>query len=231
MRHAGTVFIAVAFIATSAASYWAFSPERSGSVAFWLLATGPTVFLGLIAAAWAWQVDLLREWLSPRWGDFTRGLLGAIALFALSWAFVRIVAPVGSGREIWLVSLYAQIGDPRELQAHAGEVAVSLVAAAAAEEILWRGVVTQLLAERFGSRAAWLWSAGLYALAAVPSAFALRSGAGLNPVLVLAALGGGLIWGGMARFFGRLAPGILAHALFDWVTIMMFPLWGGGWRR
>jgi hypothetical protein len=30
----------------------------------------------------------------------------------------------------------------------------------------------------------------------------------------------------MARAFGRLAPGVLAHALFDWAVVMMFPLWG-----
>ena len=104
-------------------------------------------------------------------------------------------------------------------------------AAAAAEEILWRGLVTQLLAESFGSRRAWIWATALYALSMTPSAFSLRAGAGPNPVLFLAALGGGLLWGGMARLFGRLAPGILAHALFDWATVMMFPLWAIVWRR
>ena len=51
-------------------------------------------------------------------------------------------------------------------------------------------------------------------------------GATLNPVLPIVALGAGLLWGGMARAFGRLPPSILAHALFDWAVIMMFPLWG-----
>jgi membrane protease YdiL (CAAX protease family) len=91
--------------------------------------------------------------------------------------------------------------------------------------------VTQLLAESVGSRRAWIWAAALYALSMTPSAFSLRAGAGPNPVLFLAALGGGLLWGGMARLFGRLAPGILAHALFDWATVMMFPLWAIVWRR
>jgi hypothetical protein len=30
----------------------------------------------------------------------------------------------------------------------------------------------------------------------------------------------------MARAFGRLGPSIIAHALFDWAVVMMFPLWG-----
>jgi membrane protease YdiL (CAAX protease family) len=154
--------------------------------------------------------------------------MGAVILFALSWAFVRVVAPVGSPREVWLVSLYGQLGDPRMLQRHAAQVAVAVGVVALCEELVWRGAVTQLLAGRVGSRAAWIWAAGLYALSYVPTAWALRGPAGSDPVLVLAALAAGLLWGGMARAFGRLAPGILAHALYDWAVIMMFPLWGRG---
>jgi membrane protease YdiL (CAAX protease family) len=102
----------------------------------------------------------------------------------------------------------------------------AVIAAAVAEELVWRGMVTQLLAERVGSRMAWVWAAVLYALAYAPTMWALRSSAGLNPLLVGAALGAGLLWGAMARAFGRLAPGVLAHALFDWAVVMMFPLWG-----
>ena len=53
-----------------------------------------------------------------------------------------------------------------------------------------------------------------------------RSWRRLGPVLPIAALGAGLLWGAMARAFGRIAPGILAHVLFDWAVVMMFPLWG-----
>jgi membrane protease YdiL (CAAX protease family) len=44
--------------------------------------------------------------------------------------------------------------------------------------------------------------------------------------LPLAALGAGLVFGGIARLRGRLMPAIFAHALFDWCAVMMFPLWG-----
>jgi membrane protease YdiL (CAAX protease family) len=221
-----TAFVPLAVVVTAACSYFAFSPDRSGSMGFWTLAEGPTVALAALAAAWAQREDLLREWLSPRWGDFTRGLLGAIGLFLAGWAVTRLVAPVGSPREIWLVSLYGQLGDPRVLQAHAPVVAGAVAVAALAEELVWRGAVTQLLAERVGSRVAWVWAAGLYALALAPTAWALRGPEGLNPLLIVAAAGGGLVWGAMARFFGGLAPAILAHALFDWAVLMMFPFWG-----
>ncbi len=228
MRSSGAAFVILAVVATGVASYVAFSPGFSGTVAFWAIAGGPTLGLGALAAVWARREDYLAEWLGPKWGDFTRGLFGAVLLFALSWAFVRFAVPVGSPRELWLVSVYGQIGDPRVLQKHAGEVAAAVGVIALSEEVLWRGAVTHLLAEKVGSRAAWLWAAGLYAAAYAPTAWALRGASGLDPVLVVAAFAGGLLWGGMARAFGRLAPGVLAHALYDWAVIMMFPLWGHG---
>jgi len=232
MRPVAALFIAVSVLATAVASYFAFSPSASGSVTFWLLAGGPTVVLAAVAAAWAWREELLREWLAPRWGDFSRGVACAVLLFGIAYAFSRIATPVGSPREVWLVSLYGQIGDPRVLQSHAPKVGAAIAVVALAEELVWRGMVTQLLADKMGTRTAWVAAAVLYAAAYVPTMWALRAGGvggggSLNPVLPIAALGAGLLWGGMARTFGgRLAPGVLAHALFDWAVVMMFPLWG-----
>jgi membrane protease YdiL (CAAX protease family) len=228
MRHAAGLLIALAVVVIAITSTLAFLPQRSGSLAFWLLAGGPTVVLAVLAAAWAAREELLREWLSPRWGDFSRGVASAVLLFGVAWAFTRLLTPPGSGREIWLVSLYGQLGDPRVLRSHAPVVAIVIAAVALAEELVWRGMVTQLLADRVGTRSAWVWAAVLYALAYLPTAWSLRAGegGGLDPLLPIAALGAGLLWGGMARAFGRLAPGVLAHALFDWAVVMMFPLWG-----
>jgi membrane protease YdiL (CAAX protease family) len=230
MRPAAAAFVALAVVATAVSSYFAFRPQSSGTVAFWVFAAAPQLLLGAVAAAWARREELLRQWITPKWGDFTRGVVGAALSFMVAWAFARIVAPPGSPRLIWLVSLYGQLGDPRLLQAHAPAIAMTIATVALAEEVLWRGMVTQLLAERVGSRSAWAWAAVLYAVAYVPTGVSLRAAAGgdggYNPVLVLAALGFGLLWGGMARGFGRLAPGALAHALFDWCVVMMFPLWG-----
>ena len=219
---------ALAVVVTGSATYFAFGPTGSGVASFWLLSVVPTLALGVLAAVWARRETLLREWLTPRWGDFTRGLMGAVALFGLAWAFAHGVAPVGSPREIWLASLYSRIGDPRVLRGRGAVLALAVVGAALAEELVWRGMVTRLLAERVGSRAAWWWAAALYALAYVPSAFVLADGSTPNPLLVLTALAGGLLWGAMARAFGRLVPSVLSHALFDWAVVMMFPLWGLG---
>jgi membrane protease YdiL (CAAX protease family) len=50
--------------------------------------------------------------------------------------------------------------------------------------------------------------------------------AGLDPLLPIAAIGAGLVWGAMAKRFGRLIPSIISHAMFDWVIVVMFRLWG-----
>jgi membrane protease YdiL (CAAX protease family) len=72
-----------------------------------------------------------------------------------------------------------------------------------------------------------VWAAVLYASAHAPTLWALRDPkAGLNPLLVAAALAAGLVWGAMTRYFERLPPAIVAHALFDWALVMMFRLWG-----
>ena len=187
MRPVALAFVALSVVVTAVSSYFAFLPQSSGTVAFWVFAGGPTLLLAALAAAWAKREELLREWLSPRWGDFSRGVVAAVLLFGLAWAFSRIVTPVGSPREIWLVSLYGQLGDPRLLQQHAPAVGATIVAVALGEELVWRGMVTQLLADRVGTRTAWVWSAVLYALAYVPTAWSLRAdaglGGGLNPVL------------------------------------------------
>lgn len=227
-RSVGPAFVALAFVVIAVASAFAFAPQNAGKAGFWMLASGPTVLLAIVAALWAKREELLREWVTPRWGDFTRGVVAAALLVAAAWAFTRIALPVGSPREIWMVTLYGQIGDPRQLQAHAPFVGAVIVVTAVAEEVLWRGMVTQVLADRVGTRMAWVWAAILYAAVYVPTAWSLRAGGtgSLDPVLAVGALGAGLLWGAMARAFGRLVPGMIAHVFFDWAVVMMFPLWG-----
>lgn len=227
-RSAGTAFVAATVVVVAVASAFGFAPASAGKPTFWLLAGGPTVLLAAVAAVWAHREELLREWITPRWGDFTRGVVATALMVGAAWAFTRLVLGVGSPREIWIVTLYGQIGDPRQLQAHAPLVGAAIVVAAVAEELLWRGMVTQVLADRVGTRTAWIWAAVLYALAYVPTAWSLRAGGtgSLDPVLPIAALGAGLLWGAMARAFGRLVPGMIAHVFFDWAVVMMFPLWG-----
>jgi membrane protease YdiL (CAAX protease family) len=226
MRPAALVILVASVVLVGVGTYFGFQPERSGTPAFWGLVAAPTMLLAAVAVVRARGDGVLADLLRPKWGDFSRAFLAAAGLYIAAYGFSRSIAAAGTPREIWVVSLYGQIGDPRVLQSHAIVVAVAIVVMAAAEEIVWRGMVTSILAERFGSRIAWVVAAFLYALAHVPTMWSLRSSGGLDPILPLAALAAGLVFGAMERAFGRLMPSILAHALFDWGVVMMFPLWG-----
>jgi membrane protease YdiL (CAAX protease family) len=203
----------------------AFQPSRAGTLAFWALAGGPTVAIAALALVRAKKDGALGEWMRPRAGDATIGILGGGALFGAAYAFVRLATTPSA--PAWLLFVYSQIGELDQLRSHATALIFGIIVAAAAEEIVWRGLVQELFAERFGSRIAWILQALAYAAAQLPTLFTLRPPHGaLNPLLPVAALGAGLLFGLMVRRLGRLPPAIVAHALFDWLVVVMFRLWG-----
>ncbi len=217
----------VVVVALGAAAMFGYRLEMAGSWTFWALVTLPVVVAAGFAA-WRMHRDGdLASSMRPVWGDFSRGFFGALALFAGAWLFVKVAAPAGSPRESWMARIYLQLGHPGTLRAQAPWVGLGIFIVAAAEEMVWRGLVTTLFAERFGSRYAWVFAAFAYAAARLPLVWALSDPvAGPNPILPIGALLAGLAFGAMARGFGRLPPVIVAHALFDWCVVVMFRLWG-----
>lgn len=222
-----TLYLAGIVLTVAIASHFAFAPERAGTKWVFIIMGVPSVALALLGVWHAHQDGVLKEIASVRGGDFTRGFAGAAIMFGVAYGFSKFVVPPTSPQSEWFARLYDQVGDPTMLRKNVGTVVLALVIIGAAEEFLWRGFVTSLLAERVGTSRAWIWAAVLWAVAHIPTVWQLKGGtAGLNPVVVLAALGCGLLWGFMARRFGRLMPGFFSHVLFDWVVLMMFRLWG-----
>lgn len=236
--------VAIVVVIAAAASQ-AFDLARAGQLSMIVWIGVPTLALAIVGVVRAQRDGMLyrrgafdegegphylatgKGWLNVRSGDFTRGFLAAAVLFGGSWVFTKVVMPVGSARESWIARLYLQLGDPTTLRKNVAVVAVAIVVMSIAEELVWRGLVTSLLEEKVGTRRAWVWAAVLYAVAHVPTVWALRDPvAGPNPMILVAALGCGLVWGYMARRFERLLPGIFSHVLFDWTVLMMFRLWG-----
>ena len=225
MRNA--LYLAGIVAVVAAASFFAFDVARAGTHLFFVAFAAPTVALAVVGVVRARNDGVLKDWLAVRSGDFTRGFAAAAVLFGLAFAFMKLVAPPTSERSSWLARLYLQIGDPSVLRKEVALVVAGIILIAVAEELVWRGLVMGLLEEMIGSRRAWVWQAVLYALAHLPTVWALRDPvAGPNPVVIIAALGCGLVWGGMARRFERLLPVVVSHVLFDWVVVMMFRLWG-----
>jgi membrane protease YdiL (CAAX protease family) len=224
LRNAG--YLAGIVIAVAIAVHFAFAASRAGTPALFIIMAVPTVALAVVGSVRAYRDGTLKDWAGVKGGDFSRGFAGAAIFFGVCYLFSKYVTPPTSPQTVWLARLYDQVGDPSELKKNVGSVVLAIIIMSAAEEFLWRGFVTSLLEEMVGSRRAWVWAAVLYALAHVPTAWQLKGSSGPNPVVILAALGAGLLWGGMARRFGRLLPGVFSHVLFDWTVLMMFRLWG-----
>jgi membrane protease YdiL (CAAX protease family) len=230
-------FIAVIVATLAAASHLAFQLARAGQPSFVIALALPTLLVAAIAMVKAHRDgDLYRGpsfdgartgWFNVQSGDFSRGFAFTVILFGVTYGASKVLVPAGSDRESWLARLYLQIGDPSELRRNVVWVVLAVVVMAIATEVVWRGLIVSLLGDLVGSRRAWVWAAVLSGVADLPTLWALRDPvAGLNPVLPLGAVVGGLFWGFSARKFGRLLPGICSHALYYWTALMMFRLWG-----
>ena len=216
--------MAVALVA--AAVTLAMQPNMSGSPAAVLALGVPYLVLSILALLYLKREGTFGEKLRPRSGDLTFGALVTVMLFFGAIAGRKFLAPHGSVREAWVMRVYLQIGDPELLQERALAASVAVVVLAVLEELAWRGLIYTLVEERFGTRRAWPITALLYAAAHLPTVFLLRDPyAGPNPLVVLAALGCGLVWGLIVARTGRLPVAILSHALFTWCVAVQFPLW------
>ena len=219
----------VAIVASVAwAVSYAFEMQRAGATSA-LVALGVTyTALTALALFYAWKTSQLKRWMVPASGDLTRGFVASLVLFALAFGFVKLVTMHQSPRAAWVARLYLQLGDTKPLREHQPWVGAGIAVAATMEEIVWRGWVKSLLERLVGRRWGWIAAACMYALAHVPTLWALSDGEiGKNPLVLIAALGAGLVWSALARVFGdRLTPSIVSHGLFDWAVLMMFRLWG-----
>lgn len=211
-------------MAVAVGAWFGFDLSRAGKLSgyFWL--AGPSFAFALLGIGLAVRQKRARALLQPRWGDLSTGFLVALVMFGSSYGLVRMI--VSSGKAIWVSRIYDQAGDTSVIREHLVLVALGILAASMAEEIVWRSLVRDLLAPRLGNKA-WLASSVLYALAHLPSVWKLSDDVmGKNPLIPFAALGAGIVFGGMVERGRRLAPAIIAHALFDWTVIVIFRLYG-----
>ena len=214
--------IGVTLVAAAALGY-AFQPEQAGHVRMLMILGGAYGLLLVGACVWLGRRGQLAAKMAPRRGDITFGALLAVGTYMVATLAHLAISGRGSPREPWMMRIYLQIGDPQAAAVFV--VGLSVLAIAAAEEVVWRGWVMGSLAQRLTARRAWLLSTALYAVAHLPTVYLLRDPlAGPNPLLVLAALGGGLVWGYLAMRVDRLGPSMVGHALLAW-AVVEYPLW------
>lgn len=210
-------------IATGAVITFAFDPKRAGQASIIGSIGALYAILGVVAAVRLHRRGQLYASLRPAGGDMTLGAVSAGLLYGLARIVQMMLAGHGSPREAWVVRLYLQLGDPTA--AGPGLVGLAVFAVAALEEIVWRGLVMRALGDALGATRALVYATLLFGLAHAPTVWLLRDPmAGPNPLVLLAALGCGFVWGAIMLRTGRLLPAVLAHALFSWAVIE-FPLW------
>jgi membrane protease YdiL (CAAX protease family) len=216
--------VAVALVALAMSI--AMRPAVSGTLLVLLVPAVAYVLLATFAVLRMKRAGTLSEKLRPRAGDLTFGAIVTVMLFFGALAGRTLLARHGSVREGWIMRIYLQLGDPETLQRRMLAVSIAVCAVAALEEITWRGLVYPALEEKIGTRRAWPATAALYAAAHIPTMILLSDPfAGPNPLVVLAALGCGLVWGLVVARTGRLPVAIISHALFTWGVAIQFPLW------
>jgi CAAX protease family protein len=173
-------------------------------------------YLGLVALSvlQLHRRKLARPLLEFRPGDPSIGVGLGVVLLIGTWLGSRILIPPQSPIHAWVLQVFLLVGDTSTWFTLAG-----LVLLAACEEIVWRGLVQTLLAERFGGRRGWIVCAALYALAHVPTLLTLQAPVvGYNPLIVLLSLGCGLCWAFLRERTGRLLPGFFSHAAFTYLA-------------
>ncbi len=208
------VFLAVAL--GTGASAFSLRPAVAGSLWMWLGLAIPYGALSAIAVYKMHRDGVLRTRLVPKSGDIALGLVTGAVLVLGAWATTAVIAPAGSEKIAWVYRVLLLMGGPDAIRASVLLTAATL-AIAGFEELTWRGLVLSSLEEKIGTRRAWYVSAWLYAGAMLPTVYSLRDpNAGLNPMLVLAALGVGLVWGLLVSKTGRLVPAILSHMVFTY---------------
>lgn len=183
--------------------------------------------LAAVALWRMWRDGTLLDLFRWRSGDVALGALSALLLGAGVVAGRQMLAPHGSPADIWVVRIYLQMGPlPADRTANL-LFTLAVVAVAVLEEIAWRGMVQQVIEEHLGVRLGWVAAAGLYALAHAPTLWQLAMPPlGKNPLIVLAALFCGAVWGFLVARKQRLPPALISHALFTYGVAVQFRLWG-----
>ena len=189
---------------------WACGAAASWSVGMWT-ALGVTA-VGLGAIAFALEGRALGALLRPTAKAILVGAAAGAAMTLATYGLYPLLAARFPVVARDTAHLYTKLDAPAHLW-----LSLVLVPVVVGEEVVWRGLVQGALARRLGARGAVLAAAPLYAVAHAPVG---------SPILGLAALACGLVWGGLrAATAGLIAP-LVAHLLWDEIVLFLAPLAG-----
>ncbi len=142
----GALLIALWLVA-ALANYFAFLEVRAGhpvATALILLAQAPFAIFALVRNH---RDGVLGERLGPRAGDPTKGILLAVLTYALSAGVAYLAFPPNTELGTLLARFYLHFGDPGALRRATLASTGMIFLVASTEELAFRGLATDLLAE------------------------------------------------------------------------------------
>lgn len=196
--------------AVAAGLGWAFYQTSGTAVWKWLwLPYGVAAVATVISS---WKAPGVWRQLKYRQGDLVFGAVAGGLALGMAWFVGGSVSSSQGSVNAWMFRILMSASG---LSTSLGLLA--LLVLATMEEWVWRGWAQAKCELLVSARWAWCASAVLYSLVHVPTLWLLADpDAGLNPLLILAALGLGLLLGQLRKSTGRLLPGLFAHLVFTY---------------
>jgi membrane protease YdiL (CAAX protease family) len=205
---ASTARLTTTWFALACVVLWLVASASARALGIWLALGGASVGLGvaIFMLDRAVALRLLRP--SAR-----LVLVGAAVGWSMAGA-TYLLYPVFS--RVWpsipadAAKLYATFRGPPMVVA-----ALALVPVILGEELVWRGVVQAALVRRLGPWRGVTAAAFAYALAHAPLG---------SPILVVAALACGMVWGALRVASVSLVPSLVAHLVWDILVLLWLPV-------
>ena len=138
------------------------------------------------------------------------GFLSGILMYMITWTASKVLPAVHPPLQDQLEDLYILLSPTETWQYF-----VLILLIIPGEEIFWRGLIEKRLLTHIKAVPAVLLSTLLYAFPLIFSG---------NLLLVLAGIGGGLLWGVIYAWKRSLTLVIISHLLFDLMLLAAFPL-------
>ena len=186
---------------------------------FWLMMSVCTAALGSAASAFIWPPFTKDEFTLRH---LLIGVGSAVGLYLVFLAGNHFLTAIDGWLHLPFLDPERQV---QAVYANRGNLPPALVAALLffpigfGEELFWRRFVQKTFSDRYGHLAGYLIVVTCYT--AVHCCCA-------NPIMLLAALACGLVWGGIYWKTGSIVPVLISHMIWDPLIFVILPIPGTG---
>ena len=187
---------------------WTLAVLAAQSVGIWTGIGSAAVLLGVPALAF--YSKILVPMLRPSRRLLGVGLLGALLLLGATYTLYPALGAVPGEVHGQAEALYARFRDTPLLLRCALLPTVVL-----AEELVWRGIIQEVLTRGFGPLRGMAMAAAAFGAAHLPFGY---------PLLAAVAFGCGLVWGSMRLGSRSLVPPLICHLAWDVMVFNLAPL-------